>query len=286
MANIKRANASSITKSGVAIADVPDAPTIGAVTDAGTGTSVTVAYTAATTGGAVTTFTATSTPGSITGTGSSPITVSGLTAGTAYTFKVKGTNSTATGPESAASASVTPVFPPASAYDSIATSTGTGSASSFTFSGISSAYTHLQIRLSARGVRSFASEQLYVRLNGDGGNNYSYHSFTADGSGIGSAVNSSVSVFLVNEFPAANETANVYSSSIIDILDANNANKYTTMRSLSGYDNNGNTSNYNGTSWFGSGLWMNTASVTSVTVLSNGAFATGTKIGLFGIKGA
>ena len=75
MANIKRANTSGITKTGTAISDVPDAPTIGTAT-AGT-ESATVTYTAAATGGAVTTFTATSTPGSITGTGASPITVSG-----------------------------------------------------------------------------------------------------------------------------------------------------------------------------------------------------------------
>jgi len=93
------------------IADVPDAPTIGAATDLATGTTVSVAYTAAVTGGTATTFTATSTPGSLTGTGTSPITVSGLTSGTAYTFKVKGTNTTATGPESAASSAVTPVAP-------------------------------------------------------------------------------------------------------------------------------------------------------------------------------
>ena len=89
------------------IPDVPDAPTIGSAT-AATATTATVTYTAAVTGGTVTTFTATSTPGSLTGTGSSPITVLGLTSGTAYTFKVKGTNATATGPESAASNSITP----------------------------------------------------------------------------------------------------------------------------------------------------------------------------------
>ena len=49
MANIKRANASGITKAGAAISDVPDAPTIGTATDAGTGTSVSVTFTAAAT---------------------------------------------------------------------------------------------------------------------------------------------------------------------------------------------------------------------------------------------
>jgi hypothetical protein len=88
------------------ISDVPDAPTIGTAT--GGTESATVTYTAAATGGAVTTFTATSTPGSLTGTGASPITVSGLTGGTAYTFTVSGANSTGTSPASAASNSVTP----------------------------------------------------------------------------------------------------------------------------------------------------------------------------------
>ena len=99
------------------IVDVPDAPTIGTATAGAAGSGqATVTYTAAATGGAVTTFTATSTPGSLTGTGASPITVSGLTIGTAYTFTVKGTNSTATGPESAASNSVTPTEIPQAGY--------------------------------------------------------------------------------------------------------------------------------------------------------------------------
>lgn len=88
------------------IDDVPDAPTIGTATTVDY-QSATITYTAAATGGAVTTFTVTSTPGSITATGSSPITVTGLSGSTSYTFKVKGTNTTATGPESAASNSIT-----------------------------------------------------------------------------------------------------------------------------------------------------------------------------------
>ena len=93
------------------IADVPDAPTIGAATNVGTSRaynngSATVAYTAAATGGPVTTFTATSSPGSFTGTGASPITVTGLQSATSYTFTVSAANANGT-LTSAASSSIT-----------------------------------------------------------------------------------------------------------------------------------------------------------------------------------
>jgi hypothetical protein len=90
---------------------VPGAPTIGTATVAST-TSVSVPFTAPACAGVpatITGYTATSTPGCITGTAaSSPITVSGLTTGTAYTFKVKAQNAAGFGPCSAASNSVTP----------------------------------------------------------------------------------------------------------------------------------------------------------------------------------
>lgn len=90
-----------------AAANPPNAPTIGTAT-AGNA-SATVAFTPAATGDPATSFTATSTPGSITGTGAaSPITVSGLTNGTAYTFTVHGTNTAGNSAESASSNSVTP----------------------------------------------------------------------------------------------------------------------------------------------------------------------------------
>jgi hypothetical protein len=90
---------------------VPGAPTSVTATDTTAGGAISVAFTApANNGGsAITSYTVTSSPGSITASGaSSPITVTGLTNGTAYTFTVRATNATGTGPASAASNSATP----------------------------------------------------------------------------------------------------------------------------------------------------------------------------------
>lgn len=88
----------------------PGAPTIGTAT-AGNA-QATVTFTAPANLGVpatITQYTVTSDPGAVTATGTaSPIVVSGLTAGTAYTFTVTATNATGTGPASAASNSVTP----------------------------------------------------------------------------------------------------------------------------------------------------------------------------------
>ena len=106
--SIKRAATSSVTKTGSAISDVPDAPTVGTPTDSGDGTTASVPFTAAVTGGgSITSYTVTSSPGGFTGTGaSSPISVTGLTAGTAYTFTATATNSSGTSSVSSASSSL------------------------------------------------------------------------------------------------------------------------------------------------------------------------------------
>lgn len=95
-----------------AAATAPGAPTIGTAT-AGNATA-TVAFTPNPNNGGLVPlyYTATSNPGSRTGTASSsPITVTGLTNGTSYTFTVTATNRAGTSTASGSSNSVTPQVP-------------------------------------------------------------------------------------------------------------------------------------------------------------------------------
>jgi hypothetical protein len=96
---------------------VPNAPTIGTATAGTASASVTFTAPADIGGGAITGYSVVSTPEGVIGTGaSSPITVSGLTNGTAYTFKVFATNAYGPSPLSAASNSATPIPAIGSAY--------------------------------------------------------------------------------------------------------------------------------------------------------------------------
>ena len=96
---------------------VPDAPTIGTATGGNASASVTFTAPANVGGGAITGYTVVSTPDGVIGTGtSSPVTVSGLTNGTAYTFKVFATNAYGPSGLSAASNSVTPALAIGSAF--------------------------------------------------------------------------------------------------------------------------------------------------------------------------
>jgi len=104
-------SAASAASNSITATTVPQAPTIGTPTLSNTTASIT--FTAGATGGStVTGYTVTSSTGSLTGTGaSSPITVSGLSYNTAYTFTVTATNANGTSAASSASNSVTPSIP-------------------------------------------------------------------------------------------------------------------------------------------------------------------------------
>jgi hypothetical protein len=115
---------------------VPNAPVIGAATGGDTSASVTFTASTDNGGATITGYTVTSSPGGITASGSgSPIVVTGLTNGAAYTFTVTATNAEGTSAASAASNSVTPATVPVAPTIGTATAGDTEASVTFTANG-------------------------------------------------------------------------------------------------------------------------------------------------------
>ncbi len=174
------------------------------------------------------------------------------------------------------------LFGPSGAYDSIATAVGTGSSGTITFSSIPSTYTHLQIRYIGRVTNSDTADNIFVQFNSDTGSNYAWHYLEGDGASTAASGSSSQSKILSGRVSAATAAADVMGVGVIDILDYANANKYKTLRTLTGQDRNGG-----GVSVMTSGLWQNTAAVSTITITNGSAtnFTTATSFALYGIKG-
>ncbi len=126
-------SSASSASNSVTPSSVPGAPTIGTATAGNAQASVTFTAPASNGGSAITGYTVTSNPGNITGTGSaSPITVTGLTNGTAYTFTVIATNAIGNSSPSAASNSITPSTVPGAPIIGTATKGNTQATVAFT----------------------------------------------------------------------------------------------------------------------------------------------------------
>jgi hypothetical protein len=107
--NVIGTSVASSASNSVKPSTVPGAPTIGTATAGNTQATITFTAPASNGGSAITGFTVTSSPGGLTATGTaSPITVTGLTNGTAYTFTVTATNAIGTGVSSSASNVIAP----------------------------------------------------------------------------------------------------------------------------------------------------------------------------------
>lgn len=256
----------------------PTAPTIGAATDDGTGTGVSVAFTPSTyIGKGTITYTATSSPGSLTASGAgSPLVVSGLTTGTAYTFTINGTtNYGVTSDSSAASNSVTPVNP--SSFESIATATGNGSFTTYTFSNIPQTYKSLQLRLHCLNGNAATR----IQFNNDSGTNYTNHYMLGYGTSV--TASGSTGQTYVNTGGIANPGNGSYPQVIIfDIIDYTSSAKYKVTKVFAGCDTNSSSGEIS--LW--SSLWMNTAPITSIKVLNSGGGTepTGGIYALYGVK--
>jgi hypothetical protein len=169
-------------------------------------------------------------------------------------------------------------------YESIATVlVGSGGSSFVEFTSIPSTYKHLQVRMLTRGSISATGTNVNVQFNSDTGNNYITHWLDGDGStALGENSGTSTPLIYLGYGAGANASADVFGSSVWDILDYASTNKTTTCRSLCGFDNNGS-----GFAALISGLWTSTAAVTSLKISPNsGTFSQHSSFALYGIKGA
>ena len=159
-------------------------------------------------------------------------------------------------------------------------STTLASAGAITFSSIPQNFTHLQIRISARSDFASAVASGFIRFNGDSGSSYPYHYLQGDGSSLVSTGTTAGSVGFLGNFPAASTTANIIESSIVDILDYTTTTKNKTIKAFSGFDANGT-----GQVFFASSLWLSTAAISSILLVSGGGanFIAGTRADLYGI---
>ena len=166
------------------------------------------------------------------------------------------------------------LWAPGKDYDSIATTTvGAGGVASITFSSIPSTYRHLQIRSL---MTSSATGEFTLAFNADTGANYYRHYLYGDGTlaYAGANANSSFVGF------QAGISANIFGVNVIDVLDYTNTNKNTTVRTLAGMDRNGS-----GDIALYSGLWNNTAAITSITIYPpSGTISQYSSFALYGVK--
>jgi len=167
-------------------------------------------------------------------------------------------------------------------YFSIASTvvTSAGGAASIAFTSIPSTYTHLQLRGIVRSLFAGAEAQAQVILNSDNGTNYSFHAIRGNGSTASAENLVSSNNAVQGQWVANTATANVFSGVVIDILDYANTNKFKTIRTLHGNDNNGS-----GSVFFSSSNWRNTNAITSISIGMGGAanLAQNSSFALYGV---
>ena len=173
-------------------------------------------------------------------------------------------------------------------YESIATVTvGSGGQSTITFSSIPSTYTHLQLRLfTATNRATYALDNIFGTFNGDSSTNYSFHGLEGSFGGASSNSTANNDNFRTGTI-SSSSAPNIFTASIVDILDYANTNKYKTTRSLSGYSLNGTISGIGGFLQLYSSNWRSTSAVTSITLnrQSGSNFIQYSSFALYGIKG-
>lgn len=167
-------------------------------------------------------------------------------------------------------------------YYLLASEVLTGSQSSITFSSVNTLaadFQHLQIRWTARTTsQADIDDQINLRFNSTASNQYARRWMRGDGGAVSGSAGVSQNEIWAGWAASQNAAANRFGAGVTDILDPFKTTKNTTTRALVGVDG------------FGiaqlSGLWMNTAAVTTITLTSNvgASFVAGSRFSIYGLK--
>ncbi len=153
------------------------------------------------------------------------------------------------------------------------------SAASITFSDIpQTGYTDLKIVISARTATGGPID-MYGRINGDTGSNYTFRQIQGSGSSVGSATGSNT-VMLWGTTNGSSDTANTFSSTEIYIPNyTSSSQKSASSESVT--ENNGTTAY----ATMRALLWSGTAAITSLSFYNNSSlnFAANSTFSLYGI---
>jgi uncharacterized protein (TIGR02145 family) len=234
---------------------LPGAPTSVVATAGNTSASVAFVAPRYNGGSAITGYTVTSGPGNISVSGTtSPINVTGLTNGTAYTFTVVATNSVGSSVASAASTAVTPSTVPSAPTSVVATAGNSSASVAFvapTNNG-GSALTGYTVTSNPNGITAFGSTS---PINVTGLTNGTAYTFTvvatnSVGSSVASSASTAVTPATVPSAPtAAVATAGNSSASVAFVAPTNNGGSaitgYTVTSSPSNISVSGTTSPIN-----------------------------------------
>jgi len=176
----------------------------------------------------------------------------------------------------------------AAAYDLLETQTLGTAAASVTFTGLDaySDYQHLQVRMLTRSTATGTNQNGRIFFNGDetfSGGNYYTHYLEGSGSSVSSSGGNYSGPF---QLPGDNILPlQMFSATVVDILDFSSSNKNTTMRSLNGWPGSSGGGAVNRI-YLRSTLWNNTNAVTSMKIADATGFRIGSRFSLYGIKGA
>lgn len=160
-------------------------------------------------------------------------------------------------------------------------------AASVTFTGISASYDHLVLLSSARSFSSSYTDFINFQVNNDTGSNYSRTALNANTSTINSVTGSSETLWTYNYIAGNNALADTFGTCETWFINYSNTANYTQIMTRSVLANNSSSASQWGVRFEG-GLWVNTAAISEIDILTSGGndFVQYSSFTLYGINGA